>query len=122
MNAKDIMLARKLGGGGGGSGQFIVVVYGINQAGTQFAADKTYDEISAAIESGAAVVIYKKKKINSADYDVFYHVRASAGGHQFCNNTWAPSETVLNIEFINIGVENGEMYIDFYSYNLQPVK
>ena len=34
------------GGGGGGSGQFIVNVYNTNASGTEFAADKTYDEIS----------------------------------------------------------------------------
>ena len=111
----------EVGGGGSGSGQFIVVVYSTNLSGATLAADKTYDEITAAIESGAAVVIHKKKNINSAAYQVFYHVDASAGGYQFCNNTHAPGETTLTTRFINIGVENGEMYIDSYSYNLQPV-
>ena len=109
------------GGGGSGSGQFIVVVYNANVSGTVLKADKTYNEISAAIESGATVVIHMKKNINSADYRVFHHVEASAGNYQFCNNTHAAGETVLTTRFINIGVENGEMYIDYYSYNLQTV-
>ena len=116
------MFLKNFGGGGGsGSGQFIVVVYNANPAGTILRSDKTYDEISAAIESGAAVVIHKKKNINSADYKVFYPVEASRGAYQFCSNTCAPGAALVSTWFINIGVENGEMYIDFYSYNLQPV-
>ena len=57
-------------GGGGGGGQFIVNVYEANTAGTKFAADKTYDEISAAIESGMSVVIHKKKSINTDKYKI----------------------------------------------------
>ena len=61
------------GGGGSGSGQFIVSVSPANTSGTKFKADKTYDEITAAIESGIEVVIHYTKSTTSPTYSVFRH-------------------------------------------------
>lgn len=110
------------GGSGGGGGQFIINVYNTNASGTSFAADKTYDEISAAIESGKEVVIHRKKTINSADYSVFYPCDFLRGSYQFCNSMLRFGETPnINARFISIDMENGEMQIAIFSYNLQTV-
>ena len=120
MNAKDRMLARKLGGGGGGSGsgQFIVTVYNTNISGTEHAADKTYEEISAAIESGASVVIHRKKSIDGATYQVFYHSDTGNRFYKFCNVDFGDEITVNSI---GIRMVHGEMVIDILSKKIQVV-
>lgn len=90
-------------------GQLIVVVYNANASGTEHKADKTYDEISAAIESGIRVVIHSKKSITSADYTVYYHVLTEAGYYRFCNFDNDDAGYYLN--FVNIYKENGKMVI-----------
>lgn len=104
--------------GGGGGGQFIVNVYNTNIAGTKFAADKTYDEISAAIESGMCVVIHKKENINAAIYQVFYHNDTGNGFYKFCHITFGKK-----IEVHNIGIRmvDGKMVIDIRSKEIQVV-
>ena len=103
-------------GGGSGAGQFIVVVYSTNASGTTFAADKTYDEISTAIESGMSVVIHKKDTINEAVYDVFHHNQTGPGFYRFCRVKYGK-----NIEVQNIGIRmvDGEMVIDIQSKGIQ---
>ena len=103
-------------GGGSGAGQFIVVVYSTNASGTTFAADKTYDEISAAIESGMSVVIHKKTNINAANYDVFHHNQTGPRFYRFCRVRCGNS---IEVQTINIRVVNEEMVIDIQSKEIQ---
>lgn len=104
------------GGGGSGSGQFIVNVYNTNAAGTTHAADKTYDEISAAIESGMSVVIHRKTNIDSATYKVFYHSDTGNGFYKFCHVQYGKIITVHNMGIRMVG---GEMAIDIQSKEIQ---
>ena len=96
------------GGSGSGGGQFIVNVHNTNAAGTQFAADKTYEEISAAIESGVSVVIHKKRTINAATYRVFYHNETRDGIYTFCYFTLGEK---LGVSNIIISMVDGKMDI-----------
>ena len=105
-------------GGGGSGGQFIVNVYDINAAGTKFAADKTYDEISAAIESGMSVVIHKKKNINAANYDVFHHNQTGRGFYKFCRVHFGKT---IDVGTLGIRMVDGEMVIDIQSKEIQVV-
>ena len=107
------------GGGGGGSGQFIVNVYDTNASGTEFAADKTYDEISAAIESGMSVVIHKKKAINAANYDVFQHNQTGSGFYKFCRVQYGNQN--IRVWVIGIRMVDGKMAIDVQSKEIQVV-
>ena len=107
------------GSGGGGGGQFIVVVYDTDTSGTKFAADKTYDEISAAIESGMSVVIHKKKNINAANYDVFQHNQTGSGFYKFCLVQYG--KTQIWVRLIGIRKEKGKMAIDIESKEIQVV-
>ena len=111
---------KKLTGGGGssGSGQFIVNVYNTDVSGTKFAADKTYDEISAAIESGMSVVIHKKKSINAANYDVFQHDQTGNGFYKFCRVQYGNRIWVWTI---GIRMVDGKMTIDIQSKEIQVV-
>lgn len=111
--------ADKLPAGGSSSGQLIVVVYNANLEGTIFAADKTYNEIRAAIESGMSVVIHYKENINATDYRVFYHTKIMNGYYQFCS----VEELAGSVFFwyISIHEENGEMGINKQSLRLQVV-
>ena len=120
MSVIDAIIAKKLcgGGGGSGSGQFIVVVYNTNTAGTQFAADKTYDEISAAIESGMSVVIHKKMNIDAANYDVFQHNQTGRGFYKFCRVKFGNQ---IYVQSIGIRLDNGEMAIDIQKKEIQVV-
>ena len=121
MSVIDAIIAKKLCGGGGGSsgsGQFIVNVYNTNAAGTQFAADKTYDEISAAIESGMSVVIHKKTSINADIYDVFQHNQTGRGFYKFCRVQYGNQIWVWNI---GIRMVDGKMAIDIQSKEIQAV-
>ena len=111
MSVIDAIIAKKLCGGGGG-GQFIVNIYNTNVAGTEFAADKTYDEISAAIESGMSVVIHKKMHINAANYDVFYHDATGNGFYKFCRVQFG---NTITVRIIGIRMVDGEMVIDMRS-------
>ena len=104
-------------GGGGGAGQFIVNVYNTNASGTQFAADKTYEEISAAIESGASVVIRKKTNIDAATYDVYYHNTTGSGYYTFCHITYG--KTAIVVRNLGISMVNGEMNINHLSTEIQ---
>ena len=106
------------GGGGSGSGQLIVVVYNTNLAGTEFAADKTYDEISAAIESGMSVVIHRKDNINEVNYEVFHHKQTGSGFYRFCSvKYWKKIE----VSTIGIRMVDGKMAIDIRSKEIQAV-
>ena len=105
-------------GGGSGAGQFIVVVYNTNVAGTEFAADKTYDEISAAIESGMSVVIHKKDNINAAYYDVFHHNQTGRGFYRFCHVKYGKK---IEVHAIGIRMVDGKMAIDIQSKEIQVV-
>ena len=112
------------GGGGSGSGQFIVVVYSKNPSGTLLGADKTYNEIRAAIESGMRVVIHKKRNIAAADYDVFYLTQNKNQLLGFCNyeSPLAPGEPAeVLAKFIDIYEENGETHIEQRKFKLQMV-
>ena len=115
MSVIDAIIAKKLCGGGGG-GQFIVNVYNTNVAGTEFAADKTYDEISAAIESGMSVVIHKKKNIDAANYDVFHHDQTGSGFYKFCHVKFGKQ---VQVWVIGIRMVDGEMVIDIQSKEIQ---
>ena len=115
MSVIDAMIAKKLCGGGGG-GQFIVNVYNTNVAGTEFAADKTYDEISAAIESGMSVVIHKKTNINAANYDVFHHNQTGPTFYKFCRVHFGKT---IEVWSIGIRMVDGEMVIDIQSKEIQ---
>ena len=90
-------------------GQLIVVVYNANESGTEHKADKTYDEISAAIESGIRVVIHSKRSITSGNYKVYYHILTEDGYYRFCNVDNYDAGFYLN--FCNIYEENGKMVI-----------
>ena len=116
MNAKDIMLARKLGGGGGGGGQFIVNVYNTTVSGTEHAADKTYEEISAAIESGMSVVIHRKMSIDSATYQVFYHSDTGKGFYKFIHVQFGNQ---IYVQSIGIRMVDGAMAIDMLDKEIQ---
>ena len=122
MSVIDAIIAKKLcggsGGGGSGSGQFIVNVYNTDVSGTVFAADKTYNEISAAIESGMCVVIHRKTNINAANYDVFHHNQTGPGFYRFCR---IKSGNPVKVETIGIRVVDGEMVIDTQSKEIQVV-
>lgn len=104
------------GSSGSSSGQFIVVVYNTNVAGTEFAADKTYDEISAAIESGMSVVIHKKKNINAANYDVFHHNQTGPTFYKFCRVYFG---NTIEVWAISIRMVDGKMVIDIQSKEIQ---
>ena len=106
------------GGGGSGSGQFIVVVYDSNAAGTEFAADKTYDEISAAIESGMSVVIHKKRNIDAAPYDVFHHNQTGPESYKFCRVRFGNR---IYVQSIVIRMVDGTMAIDIQEKEIQVV-
>ena len=113
------MFLKQFGGGGGGaSGQFIVNIYATNTAGTKFAADKTYDEISAAIESGMCVVIHRKKNINSDTYEVFHHNETGRGFYKFCRVNFG---NIIEVRNIGIRMVDGEMVIDILSKEIQVV-
>lgn len=116
MSVIDAVIAKKLCGGGGG--QFIVTVYNTNVSGTTFAADKTYEEISAAIESGMCVVIHKKTNINSTTYQVYQHNETQKVYHRFCHISYRDSIEVYSIALRN---NNGEMVIDIQSKKIQIV-
>ena len=94
----------------GGAGQFIVVVYNANPAGTIFGSDKTYNDIKAAVESGACVVIHHKRSINAVDYKVYYLHDSSGGIYQFCHMGMA--EGAVNFKSFTILEEAGEMVIE----------
>ena len=105
------------GGGGSGSGQFIVTVYSTNQSGTVYAADKTYDEIKAAIDSGAMVLVHYKANKTSPYYNVYYNINVENGGYGF-----ASVESMgdyIYFYFIYIYEESGEMSILKNTYELQ---
>ena len=110
---------KKLTGGSSGSGQFIVNVYNTDVSGTEFAADKTYDEISAAIESGMSVVIHKKMNINAANYDVFQHSQTGRGFYQFCQVHYANQQ--IWMRSLDISMVDGKMTIDVQSKEIQVV-
>ena len=112
---------KKLTGGssGGSAGQFIVNVYNTNGSGTEFAADKTYDEISAAIESGMSVVIHKKMNINAATYDVFQHNQTGSGFYKFCRVQYGNQQ--IWVWLIGIRMVDGKMAIDIQSKEIQVV-
>ena len=112
------MAVEFLPAGGSGAGQFIVVVYNTNVAGTEFAADKTYDEISAAVESGMSVVIHRKTNINAANYDVFHHNQTGSGFYRFCRVKYGKT---IEVQTIGIRMVNGEMVIDIQSKEIQAV-
>ena len=99
------------GGGGSGSGQFIVTVYATDAQGTKFAADKTYDEIKAAIDSGAMVLVHYKSRKNATDYKVFYNTSVSINdGYKF--DCFSPEgDGYIYFYTIYIYEENGEMVI-----------
>lgn len=103
---------------GGGGGQFIVDVYNTNAAGTTFAADKTYEEISAAIESGMSVVIHKKENKNSTTYEVFHHNETQNVYHRFCHISYRDPIMVFSIRLL---MRDGEMVIDIKSKEIQTV-
>ena len=105
-------------GGSGGGGQFIVTVYNTNLAGTVYAADKTYDEISAAIESGISVVIHRKTNIGAANYDVFQHNQTGNGFYKFCHVQYGKQ---IYVWIIGIRMVNGEMAIDIQQKEIQVV-
>ena len=109
------------GGGGSGSGQFIVSVSPADTSGTKFKADKTYDEITAAIESGIEVVIHYIKSTTSPTYDVFRHSLTDNGYYQFYGANRAANGSVY-VGFINIYEENGEMVVDRTETKLQVAK
>ena len=96
-------------GGSGGAGQFIVVVYNANPAGTIFGSDKTYNDIKAAVESGVCVVIHHKSNINAVDYRVYYLYSTLRGSYQFCSMDTV--EGAVNFKFFTIFEEAGEMVI-----------
>lgn len=104
------------GGSGSSSGQFIVVVYNANVAGTAFRSDKTYDEISTAIESGMSVVIHKKENINAANYKVFHHNQTGSGFYRFCRVSFGNK---IEVESIGIRMVDGEMTINIQSKEIQ---
>ena len=108
------------GGGGSGSGQFIVTVYATNAQGTKFAADKMYDEIKAAIDSGAMVLVHYKSRENATDYKVFYNTSVEGGYYVF---TCVNPQLDDYIYFYTIGIyeENGEMSIVKNNYKVQSV-
>ena len=109
---------KKLTGGSSGSGQFIVNVYNTDVSGTEFAADKTYDEISAAIESGMSVVIHKKKNIYAATYDVFQHNQTGNGFYKFGRVQYGDN---IRVWTIGIRMVDGKMTIDVQSKEIQVV-
>ena len=105
-------------GGGGGSGQFIVTVY--NAAASEspvYKADKTYDEIKSAIDSGAMVLVHYKPRPASIGYSVYYNTLVDVGCYVFSS---------VDIGFDNISLytidiydENGETVIGRNRYKLQ---
>lgn len=110
------------GGGGGGSsdsGKFIVTVHDVDVQGNIFEADKTYDEISAAIESGMSVVLNYKRNIASSNYEVFYLSSIENGCYLFFNVGFDAGD--FYCYSIVIYEENGEMVINIHSGQLQIV-
>ena len=107
------------GGGGSGSGQFIVTVYATNSQGTELAADKTYDEIKAAIDSGAMVLVHYKSNRMSSDYKVYYNITVKNGIYSFISVD--PMSDHVYFFVILIGEISGEMAIKYDEYELQIV-
>lgn len=111
-------------GGSSDSGKFIVVVYSKNHSGTLLEADKTYNEIRAAIESEISVVVHRKYNINNADYKVFYLTENSDWGFRFCNYeppVLGEERSAVLASFIDIYEENGEMGVEERNIKLQIV-
>lgn len=104
--------------GGSGAGQFIVVVYDTNAAETEHAADKTYDEISAAVESGMSVVIHRKRNIDTATYDVFQHNQTGSGFYRFIRVKFGNK---IYVQTIGIRMVDGTMAIDTQDKEIQVV-
>ena len=107
------------GGGGSGSGQFIVTVYATNSQETKFAADKTYDEIKAAIDSGAMVLVHYKYQETSHNYKVYYNIVVENGEYDFVLVN--PMEDYIYFHVIYIYEENGEMGISKNTHKAQVV-
>ena len=104
------------GGGGSNSGQLIVTVTILQPAVPTFAADKTYAEISAAIDSGMSVILHFQR--SQSTYNVFYHSLTEDGYYEFCSVKLVAG-TSAYLEFISIYEENGEMVINKNSIKLQ---
>ena len=106
------------GGGGSGSGQFIVTVYATNAQETKFAADKTYDEIKAAIDSGAMVLVHYKNGKNSPNYLVYYNITVNNGIYSFLR-VEPMEDSYVYFYVIRIGELDGEMGILKNKYKAQ---
>lgn len=103
----------------GGSGQFIVTVYSTSASGATYAADKTYDEISAAIDSGAMVLVHYKSNKTSPNYSVYYNITVNNGIYSFISVD--PMSDYVYFHVIRIGEISGEMAIKYDTYELQTV-
>ena len=106
------------GGGGSSSGQFIVTVYATNAQGTKFAADKTYDEIKAAIDSGAMVLVHYKDSKTSPNYLVYYNITVGNGIYSFLR-VEPMEDSYVYFYVIRIGELDGEMAILENKYKAQ---
>ena len=106
------------GGGGSSSGQFIVTVYATNAQGTKFAADKTYDEIKAAIDSGAMVLVHYKDSKTSPNYLVYYNITVGNGIYSFLR-VEPMEDSYVYFYVIRIGELDGEMAILKNKYKAQ---
>lgn len=106
------------GGGGSGSGQFIVTVYEANAQGTKLAADKTYDEIKAAIDSGAMVLVHYKNSKTSPNYLVYYNITVNNGIYIFLS-VELMGDGYVYFYVIKIGELGGEMDILRNTYKAQ---
>lgn len=105
-------------GGGGGSGQFIVTVYATNAQGTKLVADKTYDEIKAAIDSGTMVLVHYKNSKTSPDYLVYYNITVRDGIYSFLR-VEPMEDSYVYFDVIRIGELDGEMGILEKKYKAQ---
>ena len=108
------------GGGGSGSGQFIVTVYNKGASGASgYEADKTYDEIKAAIDSGAMVLVHYKIGKNASSYKVFYNTSVDDDGTYVFTRVAPELDGYIYFYTIAIYEENGEMVINRDRYKVQ---
>ena len=107
------------GGGGSSSGQFIVTVYNTSASGEAvYAADKTYDEIKAAIDSGAMVLVHYKNPKTSPNYLVYYNITVNNGIYSFLR-VEPMEDGYVYFDVIKIGELDGEMGILNRRYKAQ---
>ncbi len=107
------------GGGGSGSGQFIVTVYNASASGSPvYKADKTYDEIKAAIDSGAMVLVHYKNSKTSPNYLVYYNITVGNGIYSFLR-VEPMEDSYVYFDLIRIGELDGEMGILKNKYKAQ---